>query len=130
MVLVRQMSDTKATYLDGNGATANRHHEDTDYPPRPLDSSGFQVQPAMEESDSYLQESAQMFFHRQTISSPRQPLDSLRESDVEAAEGAQFEVVLQASNRPNGNTTISTPPAQRPPTLLPLQQNSTELMQQ
>lgn len=123
------MNETKDTHLNG-GATANRHREETDHAPR-LESSEFKVQPATEESASNsLTRNAQKYFHRQTMTSPQRPLHSLQESDVEAAQGAQFEVVLQAPNKPNSDTTMTTPPAQRPPTLLPLKQDSTEFTQQ
>lgn len=121
------MSNTKSTYLKGKGATPNRHYEETDNGRR-HESNDFKVQPGgMDESmiSNSLQRSAKKFFHRQTITSP--PRDDVQEDDVEAAQGTKFEVVLQASKKPDDEATVTTPPVQRPPTLFPSKQNAIEL---
>ena len=125
------MSNTKSTYLKGKRATPNRHYEEGNNGRR-HESSEFKVQPdGMDESmiSNSLQRSAKKFFHRQTITSP--PRDDVQEDDVEAAQGTKFEVVLQATKKPDDEpddeVTVTTPPVQRPPTLFPSKQNVIEL---
>ena len=121
------MSDTKSTNLKGKGATPNRHHEETDKRRRPK-SSEFKVEPDwMDEFmiSSSLQRSAKNYFHRQTITSP--PRDDVQEGDVEVAQGTKFEVVLQATKKPDDEATVTTPSVQCPPTLFPSKQKTIEL---